>query len=217
MDHLAERQHLARVGAELYARRLVAGAEGNLSLKLAPDHFLTTPTGRCKGWLDAADLVDVDLDGHPLAGANGRPSSEWGLHREIYLRCADATAVCHGHPPYATACAAAHRELDARLLTETALLLGPVPLAAPAVPGTAEVAASVRPYLPASRGLLLANHGAVAWGASLDEAYFNLESVERLAEVTVLTHALGGGRPLSDDFLRRAGRPSPGQDTGPPR
>lgn len=206
VEHLQQRRDLVRVGAALYARRLVAGAEGNLSLKLPHGGFLTTPSGACKGWLEPDDLVEVDLDGHPLMAAGGMPSSEWGLHREVYRRCPDARAVCHGHPPHATACAAAHLALDHRILTEAALLLGPVPLARPAVPGTAEVADSVRPFLPASRGILLANHGAVAWGGSLDEAFFNLESVERLAEVTVLCRALGGAVPLPDGFCDRAGR-----------
>ncbi len=190
------------MGAELYARRLVVGTEGNLSLKLADDRYLTTPSGVCKGWLEPADLVEVDLAGRPLAADGPRPSSEWGLHREIYRGCPDARAVCHGHPPHATACAAAHQALDPRLLVETALLLGPVPLATLAMPGTDEVAESIRPHLPQARALLLANHGAVAWGRSLDEAFFRLESAERLAEVTVLGAALGGGGRCLTAFLR---------------
>lgn len=209
MEHLEQRRDLVRVGAALYARRLVAGAEGNLSLKLPQGGYLTTPAGACKGWLEPGDLVEVDIDGRPLSTASGAPSSEWGLHREVYRRCPEARAVCHGHPPHATACAAAHLSLDHRILTETALLLGPIPLARPAVPGTDEVALSVRPFLPASRGILLANHGAVAWGGSLDEAFFILESVERLAEVTVLCRSLGGAVPLPDEFFLRAGLDAP--------
>jgi len=189
----------------LHARRLVVGAEGNLSLKLGDDHYLTTPAGTCKGWLTPDDLVEVDLEGRGLVAEGPLPSSEWGLHREIYRCCPEAGAVCHGHPGYATACASAGRALDPRLLTETAMLLGAVPLAPPAVPGTAEVAASVRPFLPVARAVLLANHGVVAWGRDLHEAYFRLETVERLAEVTVLSSILGGGRLLSAEFLARAG------------
>jgi len=196
---------MARVGADLHARRLVVGAEGNLSVKIGNGQFLTTPAGSCKGWLKPEDMIEVDLEGQPLQDGSPQPSSEWGLHREIYRRCPEAGAVCHAHPGHATACAAAGRALDARLLTETAMLLGPVPLAPPAVPGTQEVADSVRPFLPGSTAILLANHGVVAWGQTLHEALFRLETVERLAEVTVLAEALGGGRLLSAEFLRRAG------------
>jgi L-fuculose-phosphate aldolase len=213
VDATAQRRDLARVGALLYARRLVVGTEGNLSVKLGEGRYLATPAGACKGRLDPADLVVVDREGQPVAADGPRPSSEWGLHREIYSRCPAAGAVCHAHPPHATACAAAGRELDPYLLTETALLLGPVPLTPPAVPGTDEVARAVRPHLPAARALLLANHGAVAWGRDLDEAFFRLESLERLAEVTVLTQALGGGRPLPADFLARAGQPPAGDSS----
>lgn len=196
---------MARVGAELHARRLVVGAEGNLSVKLGSDRFLATPAGTCKGWLEPEDMVEVDLAGRPVSDGAPSPSSEWGLHREIYRRCPDAGAVCHAHPGHATACAAAGRTLDPRLLTESAMLLGPVPLAPAAVPGTDEVADSVRPLLPTAQAILLANHGVVTWGRDLHAAYFRLEMVERLAEVTVHTVALGGGRLLSGEFLRRAG------------
>lgn len=213
MNATAQRRDLARVGALLYARRLVVGTEGNLSVKLDEGRYLTTPTGACKGQLDPDGLVEVDLAGQPLAAGGPRPSSEWGLHREIYSRCPAAGAVCHAHPPHATACAAAGRVLDPRLLTEAALLLGPVPLTPPAVPGTGEVARAVRPHLPAARALLLANHGAVCWGHDLDQAFFRLEGLERLAEVTVLVEALGGGRPLPADFLARAGQPPDGDSS----
>lgn len=212
MQDLEQRRQLVRVGDALYSRRLVVGAEGNISIRLDARRFLTTPSGLCKGWLAEADLVVVDLDGTPLEDTDRVPSSEWGLHREIYCRCPDAHAVCHGHPAHATACAAAHLPLDHRILTEAALLLGPVPLADPAVSGTDEVARSVRPHLPAAKGLLLANHGAVAWGAGLDEAFFNLEAIERLAEVTVLSRILGGAVPLTTEFLARSGQSRPPQD-----
>lgn len=206
---------MTRVAGLLYARRLVVGTEGNVSLRLSNGRFLTTPSGRCKGELAPEDHVEVDLDGVPSVPGSGRPSSEWGLHREIYRRCAEAGAVVHGHPSHATACAVAGRELDPRLLTETAMLLGPVPLAAVAVPGTDEVAAAVRPFLPAARAIMLANHGVVAWGVDLAAALATVETVERLAEVTILSAAVGGARPLDADFLRRAGVVPSAQDPDP--
>jgi L-fuculose-phosphate aldolase len=198
------RQAMVRIGSQLYQRRLVAAAEGNLSVRLGGDRFLVTPAGVCKGWLRAEDLLEIDAAGTVLGG-RGRVSSEWGLHREIYLQDAEAGAVCHGHPPFATACAAAGRPLDHRILTETAALLGPVPLADPAAAGTPEVAASVRKLIPGASALLLGGHGAVAWGRDLQAAFFRLESVERLAEVSLLAELAGGARCLPTDLLRRLG------------
>lgn len=201
------RRQLVWIGSQLYARRYVVGAEGNLSARLAPDRFLTTPSGFCKGWLEPDDLITVDLAGRvldePAPGAAGRlPSSEWRLHAEVYARCPTAGAVCHAHPPHATACAAAGQALDADVLNESCLLLGAVPLVRPTAAGTEDVALAVRPHLPGAVALLLGNHGAVAWGADLTEAYFRLEYVERLAEVTVLGGLVGGARPLPPHLRR---------------
>jgi L-fuculose-phosphate aldolase len=193
---------MVRIGALLYERRYVIAAEGNLSVRLGGDRFLITPSAACKGWLRMGDLLEVDAAGGSLA-TDRRTSSEWLLHREIYAGAPTAHAICHAHPPCATACAAAGRALDAGVLTETAAVLGDVPVAPLAVPGTDEVAASVRPLVPECRAVLLANHGVVTWGADLQEAYFLLESVERLAEVTLLAGLAGGAKPLPPEVRRR--------------
>ncbi len=203
MSSADPRQDLVRIGALLYDRRYVVAAEGNLSMRLGGDRFLLTPAGCCKGWLQIEDLVEIDREGRVLAGRpTCRASSEWRLHREIYDRCPDAAAVCHAHPPFATACAAAGRALDTRVLFEHALLLGAVPLVRAAVSGTEDVAAAVRPHLPAACALLLGHHGVVTWAAEPVAAYFRLESVERLAEVTLLGELAGGVRPLPEALLR---------------
>ena len=204
------RQELVRIGALLYQRRSVVATEGNLSVRAGRDRYLVTPAGACKGWLSALELVEVDGQGRPLGWARrGRPSSEWPLHAEIYARCPDAQAVCHAHPPFATSCAVACRELDSRVLTETAALLGEVPLVRPALAGTEDLAAAVREHLPRARAMLLANHGAVTWGGDLTEAFFRLEYLERLAEVTLLGALAGGAQRLPDSMLPD-GRPRTG-------
>ncbi|MDD5719742.1 MAG: class II aldolase/adducin family protein [Candidatus Krumholzibacteria bacterium] len=195
------RQQIVAIGAELYRRRYVVAAEGNLSIKIADNRFVATPAGACKGWLRVVDLVEVDRDGRSR-GTASRATSEWRLHREIYTRCPSARAVCHAHPPFATACATAGRALASGVLQECMLSLGEVPLARPAAAGSEQVAESVREYLPEARAILLANHGAVAWGRDLVEAYFRLEYLERLAEVTLLGELAGGARPLPAELCR---------------
>ncbi len=197
------RREIVRFGELMYRRRYVVAAEGNLSVRLGGDVFLATPPGLCKGWLTPDDLVRVAEDGGSVDGDGRRASSEWGLHREIYRRCPDARAICHAHPPYATAWASTGRPLDPSILTETSVLFAAIPLAPPAVPGSDEVAASVRDLLPEATVLLMGNHGVVAWGKDLTEAYFRLETVERLAEVTILADLAGGARRLPTALLRR--------------
>ena len=196
------RREMVRIGVLLYDRRYVIAAEGNLSVRLGGDRFLVTPSGVCKGWLEIGELLEIDAEARTLA-RDRRASSEWRLHREIYRARPEVGAVCHAHPPYATACAAAGRGLDASALTETAAMLGTVPVARPAVPGTDDVVDSVRELLSGAPALLLANHGVVAWGRDLREAYFRLETVERLAEITILAGLAGGVKPLPADLLRR--------------
>lgn len=185
---------IVRVGRLLYERRYVVAAEGNLSVRLASGRFLITPAGACKGRLDAAGLVELDPAGPPVTGEGPAPSSEWRVHAEIYARCPDVAAVCHAHPACATAFACARRELPTALLPEALLVLGDeVPLVPYAAPGSDDLTTALRGRLPGCAALLLANHGVVAVGASLDEAYRRLETVERLAEVSLGAERLGGG------------------------
>jgi len=214
-DEAALRAEMVRVGRLMYERQLVVAAEGNLSARLGGDRFLVTPAGRCKGQLADADPLVADLQGRPADGspAAARPSSEWRLHREIYAVRPDVAAVCHGHPPWATAFAAAGQALDGCLLPEVVATLGAVPLAPYATPGTEEVPRAVRDLVARHDALLLANHGVVTVGATLTEAFFRLETVERLAQVTLLARLAGGERRLGAGdvaALRGGGEARPG-------
>jgi L-fuculose-phosphate aldolase len=133
----------------------------------------------------------------PTAASRTGPSSEWPLHREIYNRRPDVNAVCHGHPPWATAFAAAGQPLTGCLLPEIVATLGAVPLAPYGTPGTEEVPAAVSSLVADHSALLLANHGVVTMGDSLTTAFYRLESVERLAQVTLLARLAGGEQRLT--------------------
>ncbi|MFO7653799.1 MAG: class II aldolase/adducin family protein [Candidatus Krumholzibacteriia bacterium] len=198
-DEVSLRRELVRIGRLMDTRGYVVAAEGNLSARLGGDLFLVTPSGARKGELIEQDLLIVKASGVPRDGARGQPTSEWGLHREIYARRPDLAAVCHGHPPYATARAALRKPLPGDLLTEIAATLGEVPVAPFAVPGTDDVARSASSLLERHPALLLANHGAVAAGRTPEEAFQRLEMVERLAQVTFLVEQQGGGVRLSSD------------------
>ena len=204
-----ERQYrsaIVEAGRRLARRNLIVAAEGNLSVRLGGDLFLTTPAGCEKDHLDEADLVVVDLDGRPQ-GNGRRPSSEWGLHREIYLQRPDLAAICHAHPPYALAFAVARRRIPTTLMPEAVVVLGEdVPVAPYATPGSDEVAASIREVIPRHDVLLLANHGAVACARDLATAVQRMETLERVAEVALLAAPLGGGVRLTRHDVRKLGR-----------
>jgi L-fuculose-phosphate aldolase len=191
---------MVAIGRRMYEKGLIVAAEGNLSVRLGGHSFLVTPAGRGKGSLKVQDLVEIDARGR---SSRGTPTSEWPLHGRIYELRPDVGAVCHAHPPWATAFAAAGRDLDGSLLTETSALLPRVPLAPRALPGTEGLAGSVVPFIPTCDAVLLGNHGVVAAGPDLAAAFDLLETVERLAQVTLLAEAAAGHSSVDPAVLRR--------------
>ena len=193
------RRQMVAIGQKMQTSGYVVAAEGNLSVRISGHCFLVTPSGMNKGQLRVQDLVEVDTQGRT---AVGKPTSEWPLHREIYLARPDVKGICHAHAPWATAFAAAGRDLDGNLLTETAEMLPRVPLAARSLPGSTELAASVRPHLANNDAILLGSHGVVTMGTDLEAAFAVLETVERLAQVTLLSEVAAGQQPLDEQTLR---------------
>ena len=148
-------------------------------------------------------LLVTDLDGQVVEG-DRHPSSETKMHLMVYRRRPDAGAVVHAHPPVSTAFAVCRRGLETPYLAELAAGLGTVPCTPSfAMLSTDEVPESVEPYLPDHNAVLLANHGALAWGADLWEAFDRLETVEHTAKIVLNAEALGGGVPLTAEEVAR--------------
>jgi L-fuculose-phosphate aldolase len=183
------RREMVGTGRLMYEKNLIVAGEGNLSVRLGGHSFLVTPAGTNKGSLRVQDLLETDSRGR---SAQGTATSEWPLHKQIYDLRSDVRAICHAHAPWATAFAAAGRDLDGSLLTETATLLARVPLAARALPGSDALAASIIPFIADHDAVLLGNHGVVTVGKDLPAAFSLLETVERLAQVTLLAEAASG-------------------------
>lgn len=194
----ALRNAVVAAGRRLESQGLIIAAEGNVSVRLGGASFLVTPAGTRKGDLRPPDLVVMDGAGR---ASGGTPSSEWRLHRTIYDARPDVGAVCHAHAPWATAFAVAGRALDGTRLTETAAELPRVPVTRPAQPGTADLAASVAELLPEYDAMLLASHGVIAVGTDLEAACRLLETVERLAQVTLLAAMAEGLPPVGGSQL----------------
>ena len=194
------RRQMVETGRSMYDKGLIVAAEGTLSVRLGGHSFLVTPAGASKGSLKVQDLVEVDLRGR---SALGTATSEWPLHSQIYTLREDVKAVCHAHAPWATAFAAAGRDLDGSLLTETTALLPRVPLAARSLPGTDTLARSVVPFIADFDAVLLGNHGVVTVGVDLMAAFRLLETVERLAQVTLLAELASGRSSIDPAVLRK--------------
>jgi len=194
------RRDLVRFGKWLYRLGFMPGSSGNLSVRADSNSILVTPTGYSKYLLKSEDMVLVDLQGRKIAGSK-KPTSEIGIHLAIYQRRPDVNAVVHAHPPLATGFACAGKALDTPLCAEAVMTLGPVPLAPYATTGTDDLAASLAPLIPDHTAILMANHGAVAYGDSLLDAFLKMETVEHFAQICLVAHQLGSPSPLGEPAI----------------
>ncbi len=197
MDAAAARAALVACGRRLDALGFAPATDGNVSARLGPGSLLVTPAGREKGSLEPGELLVVDLEGRVLEG-EGRPSTEVPMHLLCYRRRGDVGGVVHAHPPVATAFAAAGVPLDAPVMPEIVLTVGPVPLVPYATPGTEELARALEPLVDGHDAFLLASHGVLTLGRDVREALHRMERVEHLAKVTLAARLLGGPRSLTD-------------------
>ena len=198
MDERQLREAICDVGQRLHERGFVAAWDGNISARLPGGSFLCTPTMCSKGRLIPDELCTVDDAGRQLSGPRGR-TSEILLHLAIYRHRLDVQAVVHSHAPHASAFAVCGEPVPSGVLAEAEYFLGSVPTVPYTLPGTQAFADSVVPYLNGSRALILANHGAVTFGPTLELAWGYTEVLDAYCRVLLLSRSLGSPRRLTDD------------------
>ncbi len=185
----------------LHAAGLLAAADGNLSLRLGDGRIAITPSGVPKASLRPEDLAFLTLDG---AVISGRPSTERLMHLAVYRAVPEAKAVVHAHPITAIAWSIARPELEelpSDALPEVILAAGRIPIVPMATPGTEEMGTHLLPFLPAHRLMVLARHGGLCWGESLQEAAGGIERLEQVAKILLAAEQLGGAKPLPEAEL----------------
>ena len=179
----------------MHERGWVASNDGNVSVRLQDGTLLATPTGVSKGRMQPEDLICCDLEGQKLEG-HREVTSEIAMHTTVYRLRPDIHAVVHAHPPVATGFAVAGRPLTLAILPEVIIGLGCVPLASYGLPGTSELTEGMLPFIPKYDALLMANHGAVCYGDTLDCAYYRMETLEHFARIALVAELLGGPKVL---------------------
>lgn len=195
MTEAALRSQIVETCRRLYARNMLAAADGNVSVRISDERILFTPSGRQKAFIAPEDVTIVSLDG---AVVSGKPSGERDMHLAIY-RQTQAKAVVHAHPPHAVAWSLARpewKELPSDSLSEIILGAGRIPIVPYARPTTTDMGSALKPFLPESRALILARHGAVCWGDSLEEALNGIERLEHSSQMLWLAEQVGGAKPL---------------------
>ncbi|MEB3185732.1 MAG: class II aldolase/adducin family protein [Cyanobacteriota bacterium] len=199
------REQMVAVARRMNASGINQGTSGNLSARLSGG-FLITPTSLPYERTEPADLVAIAFDGQPLPGTSGaqrRPSSEWRLHADVLRRRPEVQAVVHCHSIRATALACHGRGIPS-FHYMTAVAGGPDIRCAPyALFGTPELSQLAVAALEGRLACLLAHHGQVALGRSLDQALRLAIEVETLAAMYLEACRLGEPPLLGDAELGR--------------
>ncbi|MEO7125424.1 MAG: class II aldolase/adducin family protein, partial [Nakamurella sp.] len=182
----------ARLSVIDYSRAMVrdgltVGTSGNVSAREG-QHIAITPTGVAYDELTPDMITVIDMDGNRVDGSL-KPSSEVPMHLLVY-RETDARAVVHTHPLYATALGLIADETPLVHYT-LAMCGGPVRVAPYATYGTPELAEKVRAAMAGRSAVLLRNHGATSWGASLNDAYTKSVYLEWTCRLWFVARSVG--------------------------
>lgn len=173
------REQIIQITQQFASSGLSVGASGNASARTEHGFFIT-PTGLSYDELTTKKIVECDFNGRVTQG-DLKPSSEWRFHSAIYQAREDTQAVVHVHSPYATGLACSRQAIPAFHYMVTKLGGDSIRCAEYATFGTEELSLNAVKALQDRQGCLLANHGQIATGTNLAEAFENAKLIENLA------------------------------------
>jgi L-ribulose-5-phosphate 4-epimerase len=203
MLYKEERKALLKCALRLYQEGLVQLNSGNVSVRVSDEHLVITPRGISYDDMSEDDLMIIDLNGGQVEGKH-KPSSEMPMHITVYKNMNKVKAIAHTHSPFALAFATVGRSIPV-ISTEVLAVRGPIPVAEYACPGTeAQGLAAINamkgpPYV---MGTLLKNHGVLATGADLSQAYSIAFRIEMAAKVHFLALQIGEPYILTEDQIK---------------
>jgi ribulose-5-phosphate 4-epimerase/fuculose-1-phosphate aldolase len=187
MNESALREEIVRFGRSLFDRGLTAGSTGNISVRL-DDGWLLTPTNACLGNLDPARLAKLDWQGRSISGDT--PSKEAFLHRSLYEERQDAGAIVHLHSTHSAAVSCMsgldHANCLPPLTAYFVMKIGRLPLVPYYRPGDPALGDAIKGLAGKHSAVLLANHGPVVSGSSLEAAVYATEELEETAKLFLL-------------------------------
>ncbi len=184
------KREICEIGQRLYQRGFAAANDGNISYRLGENDVLCSPTMICKGFMKPDDLCTVDMEGKQLSGRRKR-TSEILLHLAVMKARPEVRSVVHCHPPHATAFAIAREPIPQCVLPEVEVFLGDVPIAKYETPGTQKFAETVLPFVQRTNVIILANHGTISYGDSVEQAYWWTEILDSYCRMLMLARGLG--------------------------
>ncbi|MFL6674699.1 MAG: 3-oxo-tetronate 4-phosphate decarboxylase [Massilia sp.] len=186
-EETRQREQIVEFGRSLFERGLTAGSSGNLSVRL-DDGWLLTPTNASLGRLDPARLSRLDWEGRLVSG--DPPSKEAFLHRAMYQQRAGAGAIVHLHSTHSAAvscmCGLQHDDCIPPLTPYFVMKIGRLPLLPYHRPGDPALADAIGALARRHSAVLLANHGPVVSGSTLEAAVYAAEELEETAKLFLL-------------------------------
>lgn len=200
------KEKVAELGKKMLTSGLVAGTWGNISAIVREAGVVViTPSGMDYTYLKPSDMVVLDLSGRIIDG-NRRPSSEAPLHLAIYRAREDVAGVVHTHSEVASAFAVVRQPIQPVVEDAAMLVGGPVEVAQYALPGTEELAHNVVAALGQRFAVLMANHGLVGVGRSVDEAFMVCQVVEKCARIYAWSKTIGQPVVIPEQDVLHLGR-----------
>jgi L-fuculose-phosphate aldolase len=178
------------IGKRIYNKGFAAANDGNISYRVGENEVVCTPTLICKGFMKPEDLCTVNFEGKQLSGQRKR-TSEVMLHLAIMKARPEIKAVVHCHPPHATAFGIAREPVPQCVLPEVEIFLGDVPITKYAIPGSQEFANTVLPFVSKANVIILANHGTVSFGETVEQAFWWTEVLDAYCRMLMLARGLG--------------------------
>ena len=184
------KQEICDIGERLYKKGFAAANDGNISYRIAENEVVCTPTLISKGSMKPDDLCTVDMEGKQLSGRRKR-TSEVMLHLAIMKARPEVKSVVHCHPPHATAFGIAREPIPQCVLPEVEIFLGDVPITRYEIPGGKAFADTVLPFVHKTNVIILANHGTVSFGDTVEKAYWWTETLDAYCRMLMLARSLG--------------------------
>ena len=188
------RESIVRYSRLMYDEHLVSATSGNISMRLPDraDSFAITPSSESYLTMTEDRIVIMTIDGEILqCPKDAKPSSEWRLHAELYRAKPEVKAIVHTHSPYATSFAVIRERIPLILIEMQPWLGGDVPLAEYAPTGSLQLGLNAARDIGDRGGCLLANHGVVAVGDTLDLAYVRATYIEDAAKIYHMARCVG--------------------------
>ena len=207
MKNLDKRNKIIEYSLKLNSTNLSPLRSGNISIRTNEDDkegYLITPSGKKYETLKPEDIVFMGLndEANKNESAN-KPSSEWRFHRDIYLNKKEANAIVHAHSPHATAVSAYGKTIPP-FHYMIALAGGEdIKCAEYATFGTEELSKNIIKALNERSACLMSNHGQVAFGKNLDQAFELAQEIENICHQYTITLKLGEPKILSFEEMKK--------------